>query len=81
MDVRSEVIAQFNRVAEEQDKRLAPLTDNLALLDSGLDSLSFAIIVTRLEISLDVDPFSTDEEARFPVTFGEFVECYKNAAK
>jgi len=81
MDVRSEVIAQFNRVAEEQDKQLAPLTDNLALLDSGLDSLSFAIVVTRLEISLGVDPFSADEEARFPVTFGEFVEFYNNAAK
>ncbi len=81
MDVRSEVIAQFKRVAQEQDKRLTPLTDNLVLLDSGLDSLSFAIVVTRLEISLGVDPFSTDEDARFPVTFGEFIEFYENAAK
>lgn len=81
MDMRLEVIAQFKRVAEEQDKRLAPLTDNLALLDSGLDSLSFAILVTRLEISLGVDPFSADEDARFPVTFREFVEFYENAAK
>lgn len=81
MDVRSEVIAQFKRVAQEQDQRLAPLTDNLALLDSGLDSLSFAIVVTRLEISLGVDPFSTDEDARFPVTFGDFIEFYENAAK
>ena len=80
MDVKTEVIAQFNRVAEEQDKQLAPLTDDLALLDSGLDSLSFAIVVTRLEISLGVDPFSVDEEASFPVTFGEFVDFYKNAS-
>jgi acyl carrier protein len=56
MDVRAEVISQFKQVAEEQDKSLAPLTDSLALLDSGLDSLCFAIVVARLENA----PFSCD---------------------
>jgi acyl carrier protein len=81
MDVRSEVIAQFKQVAEEQGKLLTPLADDVALLDSGLDSLCFAIIVVRLEMSLGIDPFSSDEDAPFPVTFGEFVRCYENAAK
>jgi acyl carrier protein len=81
MDVRSEVVEQFKQVAQEQDRRLAPLTDDLALLDSGLDSLCFAIIVARLENALGVDPFSEDEDARFPVTFGDFVRFYENAAK
>jgi hypothetical protein len=76
-----EVVAQFKRVAREQDNQLAPLTDDLPLLDSGLDSLSLAIVVTRLEISLGVDPFSVDGNVGFPVTFGEFVDFYKNAAK
>jgi acyl carrier protein len=52
-----------------------------ALLDSGLDSLCFAIVVARLENALGVDPFSEDEDARFPVTFGDFVRFYENAAK
>jgi acyl carrier protein len=81
MDVRSEVIAQFTTVAREQDKRLAPLTDQLELLESGLDSLCFAIVVTRLEESLGVDPFSASEDAVLPVTFGELVRFYENAAK
>jgi hypothetical protein len=81
MDVKTEVIAQFKRVAHEQGKRLAPLKDGLALVDSGLDSLSFAIVVTRLEISLGVDPFSENEDARFPSTFGDFVTFYENASK
>lgn len=81
MDVRSEVVAQFTTVAREQDKRLAPLTDQLELLESGLDSLCFAIVVTRLEESLGVDPFSASEDAVLPVTFGEFVRFYENAAK
>ena len=59
---------------------LAPLSDNLELLESGLDSLCFAIIVASLEDVLGVDPFSEDEEFSFPVTFGDFVESYENAA-
>jgi acyl carrier protein len=81
MTVRSEITAQFKQVAQEQDRRLAPLIDNLELLNSGLDSLCFAIIVTRLESLIGVDPFSTSEDARFPVTFGEFVTFYENAAQ
>jgi acyl carrier protein len=81
MTVRSEIIAQFTEVAQEHDKRLAPLTDELELLESGLDSLCFAVVVARLEESLGIDPFSESEDALFPVTFGEFVSFYENAAK
>jgi hypothetical protein len=81
MDVRSEVVAQFKQVAQDHNMQLAPLTDDLALFDSGLDSLCFAIVVVRLEISLGVDPFSADEGAPFPVTFGDFVGYYENVAK
>jgi acyl carrier protein len=81
MTFRSEIVTQFQQVAREQDKRLAPLTDNLTLLDSGLDSLCFAILVTRLEDSLGVDPFTSSEDAVFPVTFGDFVSFYENVAK
>jgi acyl carrier protein len=78
---RDEITTQFRLVAREQDKRLAPLTDSLTLLDSGLDSLCFAILVTRLEDLLGVDPFTSSEDAVFPVTFGDFVSFYENVAK
>jgi acyl carrier protein len=81
MKVRSEVIAHFTQVAREQNKPLAPLTDDLALYDSGLDSLCFAIVVVRLEAALGVDPFNTDEDVRFPVTLGDFIGFYENAAR
>jgi len=81
MNVRTEIVNQFKQVAQVQDKRLAPLTDGLELLNSGLDSLSMAILVTRLEDSLGIDPFMTSEDAQFPVTFGDFVNLYENAAK
>jgi acyl carrier protein len=81
MNVRSQIMTQFSQVAQEQGLHLAPLTDNLELLESGLDSLGFAIVVARLEGELGLDPFSVSEEALFPVTFGEFVHVYENAAK
>jgi hypothetical protein len=81
MSVRSEILEQFNQVAHEQDKRLGPLSDELPLLDSGLDSLCFAIIVSRLEIVLGVDPFSENEDAPFPVNLREFIRFYENAVQ
>lgn len=81
MSVRTEIAAQFTEVAKENDKQLAPLSDELELLESGLDSLCFAVIVARLEGTIGVDPFSASEDAPFPVTFGEFVTFYEEASK
>ena len=80
MSIRSEVVGIFTQVADEQGKRLAPLSDDVALLDTGLDSLCFAIIVARLEDRLGIDPFSSEDgEVRFPVTIGEFIGLYERA--
>jgi len=81
MSVRSTIQSQFQSVATEQERKLATLTDELKLIDCGLDSLSFAIIVARLEDSLGVDPFSSEKAVDFPVTFGDFVRLYESVAK
>jgi acyl carrier protein len=81
MSVRTKIAEQFQQVAKEQDRSLQPLTDDLKLVQSGLDSLSFAIIVARLEDTLGVDPFNTAESLDFPVTFGDFVRLYQKVAK
>jgi hypothetical protein len=78
MSVRATVLSQFEQVAKEQERRLARLSDDLRLLDSGLDSLSFALIVVRLEEALGFDPFDVADDVRFPVTFGDFVRLYEN---
>jgi acyl carrier protein len=80
MSIRSDITALFAQVAKEQDKKLAPLSDDLGLLESGLDSLCFAIIVARLEDSLGLDPFSAAEDVDFPVTVGDLIKLYENAA-
>jgi len=80
MSVRSTIVAQFEEVAKEQKRKLAPLSDSLQLLDSGLDSLSFAIVVARLEEALGFDPFNASEAVDFPLTFGDFVRLYETAS-
>jgi acyl carrier protein len=76
MSVRSTVKSLFEQVAREQRRELAPLTDDLKLVQSGLDSLSFALIAARLEDVLGFDPFDAVES--FPVTFGDFVNLYES---
>jgi hypothetical protein len=75
------IISLLQQVAEEQRVKLPPLSDDLALLDTGFDSLCFAILVVRLEDQLGIDPFAMPEDVYFPVTLGEFLAVYENAAK
>jgi hypothetical protein len=77
MSVRSAVTTTFEQVAREQQRTLVPLSDELRLLESGLDSLSFAIIVAKLEDEIGFDPFNSDESVEFPITFGDFVRLYE----
>jgi acyl carrier protein len=70
------ITSEIEKVASEQKVKLAPLSDDLALLDSGLDSLCFAILVARLEDRLGVDPFTASDDVSFPVTLGDFVKAY-----
>jgi hypothetical protein len=68
-------------VAKEQEQKLAPLSDDLELLNCGLDSLCFAIIVSRLEDVLGSDPFNGGEALDFPVTLRDFIALYEDNGK
>ena len=76
MSARAVIEDQMRQVASEQRKTLAPLSEELVLLDSGLDSLCFAVVVARLEDELGYDPFATPDDVDFPITFGDFVRFY-----
>lgn len=76
--VRTAIVSLFTQVAAEQGKTLAPLSDNLALMDTGLDSLCIAIIVARLDELFEVDPFGEADDVALPVTVGDFIGIYEN---
>jgi hypothetical protein len=80
MSVRQAVLDQVTLVAEQQRKTLQPLTDDLPLIGSGLDSLCIAIIVANLEDEVGIDPFGVGGGVEMPTTLGEFITLYENAA-
>jgi acyl carrier protein len=81
MNIKETILSEIRKVGEEQGRQLSPLTEDLRLLDSGLDSLAFAILVARLEDALGLDPFTAADEARYPVTLGDFIHLYDNAVE
>jgi acyl carrier protein len=83
MSIKSVVISHLQQIAQEMELTnvLPPLTDDLVLTPSGLDSLAIAILVTRLEDALGLDPFTESSEVAYPVTLGDFIRFYENAAR
>jgi len=67
----------MEEIAVSNDLQLvSPLLDNTVLLDSGLDSLGFAVLVARLEESLGFDPFAQSDIPSYPRTVSDFVSMY-----
>jgi acyl carrier protein len=81
MSIKATFISQLEEIRRDSKKPLLPLTDDLVLLDSGLDSLGLAILVTRLEDTLGLDPFTDSDITVPPVTLGDFIRLYEHAAK
>ncbi len=80
MSIRLTIISEIEQIAQQHQKTLAPLTDDSILMNTGLDSLCFAVLVARLEDRFGVDPFSASDDVSFPVTVGDFVRIYEHAA-
>jgi len=80
MTLRSAIFAKMIQIAAQQKKPLAPLNDDLPLLESGLDSLCIAVLVATLDDTLGLDPFAGEAQVAFPVTVGDFVRLYEHAA-
>jgi hypothetical protein len=79
MLARPTITCEIQNVASEQAIAVVNLSDDLALADSGLDSLCLAIVAARLEDKLGVDPFTASEDTSLPVPVGDFVKAYEDA--
>lgn len=79
MPIKNVIEQTYMEVLEQTGAQLLvdSLTDNVVLLESGLDSLGFAILVATLEEKLGYDPFAIMDEPIYPTTFGEFVAIYE----
>ena len=81
-DVKSIVIESIQRIAEENGLELIEdFNEESVLLESGLDSLGFAILVADLEDTLGYDPFVMMDEPVYPRTLGDFISIYEKFGK
>jgi acyl carrier protein len=76
-ELRSKILAAFDEALEARQQQLTcELSDNAILLETGLDSLGFAILIVRLEEELGYDPFVIMTEPVYPRTLKEFIDVY-----
>ncbi len=78
--LRDKITTAIHETADMRGIEVNVLVDETVLLESGLDSLGFAILVARLEEELGYDPFVLMDVPVYPRTLGEFVEIYQRFA-
>jgi acyl carrier protein len=81
MTIRETIISVFNQLWADKRSDAPPvLTDDVVLLESGLDSMDFAVMVAELDDQLGFDPFTLSDDSYYPRTMGEFVAFYEKFA-
>ncbi len=80
MNPRQHILEALAELFDEEELEMPEFTDDTVLLDTELDSLSYAVLVTRLDETLGYDPFSLMDEPVYPETFGAFVAVYERFA-
>lgn len=78
--LRTKITTAIQETADIRGTKVDVLVDETVLLESGLDSLGFAILVARLEEELGYDPFVMMDEPVYPRTLKEFVDIYQRFA-
>jgi aryl carrier-like protein len=78
--LRVTITTAIQETADMRGTEVGALLDETVLLESGLDSLGFAILVARLEEELGYDPFVLMDVPVYPRTLSEFIEIYQRFA-
>ena len=77
MEIKEIIVAKWSEIIKREGISAPDFSSDFRLLDTELDSLGFAILVTELELEFGIDPFTKQTEAYYPETFSEFVTFYE----
>ena len=81
MNLDQQIKQAMQQVAQLSDCTLVePIEPTTLLLECGLDSLGYAMLVAQLEEDLGFDPFTKLEIDIYPSTFTEFLAIYQQCA-
>jgi acyl carrier protein len=79
-NLRDKITEAIHEIADMRGTEVGVLVDETVLLESGLDSLGFAILVATLEEQLGYDPFILMDTPVYPRTLKEFILIYQRFA-
>jgi acyl carrier protein len=81
LNLEQQIKDAMQQVAELSDCQLVEsINPNTLLLECGLDSLGYAMLVAQLEEDLGYDPFTELALDTYPSTFAEFLAMYQQCA-
>ena len=70
-NLHEKITIAIQEIANMRGTEVVNLVNETILLESGLDSLGFAILVAKLEEELGYDPFALMDLPIYPRTYGE----------
>ncbi|AGH45794.1 acyl carrier protein [Paraglaciecola psychrophila] len=81
LNLEQQIKDAMQQVAELSDCQLVEsINPDTLLLECGLDSLGYAMLVAQLEEDLGYDPFTELALDTYPSTFAEFLAMYQQCA-
>ena len=81
LNLESQIRQAMSQVAQLSDCQLVePIEPDTLLLECGLDSLGYAMLVAQLEEDLGFDPFTELAIDTYPSSFAEFLAIYQQCA-
>jgi acyl carrier protein len=78
-EMHAVIIEEIARLFTEDGKPVPPIEPDDGLVELGLDSLSFAVLITRLEERLGYEPLDLIESGAYPRSVRELVAVYARA--
>jgi acyl carrier protein len=81
LNLEQQIKDAMQQVADLSDCQLVEsINPDTQLLECGLDSLGYAMLVAQLEEDLGYDPFTELALDTYPSTFAEFLAMYQQCA-
>jgi acyl carrier protein len=75
-DVRQIVIGEITEVFKEEGVVFNDTLLSQGVMEVGVDSLTYAVLVARLESKIGRDPFTENPQRGYPRILSDFVDAY-----
>lgn len=80
IDIRNQVIKEIAEVFSAEGVEFDESMLSRPVMEIGVDSLAYAILVARLEQKFGQDPFTTNPELGYPELLEDFVKAYEDGS-